>query len=367
MALRIVPYLDDDTRAVAEFNARLLAGGGEAAFQLEESSRPAWLPREGEQLPYQEFFLVRDGDYVRGGYALKRQRFWLAGEERTIGFYRSPLSEGMVDKRYAVVGGLLLRDALAREPLQFALGMGNPERPLPRMLRGLGWKFEPVDFLFRMIRPHRVLRGLRAVRTTAARRLAFDLAAWTGAATVGGWIKQGRIPEAGGQPVASFPAGEIDTLWQEARPAYSLCAVRDAAVLERLYPAGDGRFLRLAVREGGRLTGWAVVMDTAMRDDKYFGNLRVGSLIDILALPGQEQSTAAAATRFLAGRGVDLVIANMANRTWSTALRSCGWLPGPTNFFLAASPKLAAALEPWEQARPAIHLLRGDGDGPIHL
>lgn len=367
MALRIEPYLTADAPAVREFNARLTAGGADPAFRMEEEARPSWIPREGEQLPYQEFFLAWDNDTVRGGYALKRQRFQLAGEERTIGFYRAPLSEGMIEKRYAVVGGLLLRDALAREPLQFALGMGNLERPLPRMLRGLGWKMEPVDFLFRMIRPGRVLRGLRAVRTTTLRRLALDVAAWTGAATVGGKIRQGSIPASPGTAVNAFQPDEIDQLWRDAGPTHSFCAVRDAAVLERLYPAGDPRFLRLEVRENGRLTGWAVVMDTCMRDDKYFGNLRVGSLIDALALPGQERNTAAAATRLLAGRGVDLVIANMAHSGWCAALRACGWLSGPTNFYLAASPKLAAHLEPWEQTRPLVHLLRGDGDGPIHL
>ncbi len=367
MALRIAPYREADVPAVREFNARLTAGGADPAFRMEESARPAWIPREGEQQPYQECFLAWDNDTVRGGYALKRQRFLVAGEERVIGFYRAPLSEGMIEKRYAVVGGLLLRDALAREPLQFALGMGNPERPLPRMLRGLGWKFEPVDFLFRMIRPGRVLRGLQAVRTTLLRRLALDAAAWTGAAAVGGWIRQCRVPAAPGTVVGAFQPGDIDRLWPQAGPAHSFCAVRDAAVLDRLYPADDQRFLRLEVRENGRLSGWAIALDTSMRDDKYFGNLRVGSLIDVLALPGQEQNVAATATRVLAGRGVDLVIANMAHGGWSAALRACGWQKGPTNFFLALSPKLAAQLEPWEKTRPGIHLLRGDGDGPIHL
>jgi hypothetical protein len=369
MALRIAPYTEADVAAVLAFNSRLTAGGADPAFRMEESSRALWIPPDGAgSLPYQEFFLAWDDDVVRGGYALKRQNFWLAGEERTVGFFRAPLSEGIIDKKYATIGGLLLRDALQREPLLFSLGMGNPERPLPRMLRGLRWTFEPVDFLFRAARPGRVLRGLRAVRTTAVRRLAMDVAAWTGMASVAFRVRQGALPAGeGGAFTERFSPAELDTLWNSARGAYSFSAVRDASVVERLYPASDERFLRLEVREQGRLTGWAVMLDTAMRDDKYFGNLRVGTLIDMLAEPGREARVAAAATRWLTGRGVDLLISNCAHHGWADALRGCGWRNGPTNFYLAFSPKLAKLLDPWDANRPGVHLMRGDGDGPIHL
>lgn len=367
MAVRIEPYSEHLIAAVAACNARLEAGGADPAFRLETSPIPAWLAPDGDALPRQEFFLAVDGGAVRGGYALKQQRFRFAEGEETVGFYRAPLSEGLVDKRYAITGALLVRDSLARLPAQFALGMGQLDRPLPRMLRGMGWKLEPVEFLFRLARPHRALRGLRAVRSTLARRIALDIAAWTGLGTIGCRLLQGGLPRAEFERPAAFDAAEIDALWRRAAPAYSFCAVRTAAVLNRLYPLGDNRFLRLTVRRGGELAGWAVVMNTAMREDKYFGNLRVGSLIDCLALPGQEEAVTAAATRFLDTCGVDLLIANMSHAAWTGALRRAGWRDGPTNFFLAASPKLVEKLDPWETTRPRIHLLRGDGDGPIHL
>jgi hypothetical protein len=367
MAIRIEPYAANHVAAAAAFNARLDAGQVEPGFRLELSPEPDWLAPSNSSLPYQEFFLAVDGEAVRGGYALKHQSFQVGGSEEIIGFYRAPVSEGLVDKRFAVTGVLLLRDALARRPMQFALGMGNPERPLPRMLRGMGWKFEPVPFLFRLSKPHRVLRHLRAVRTTPLRRLALDAAAWSGAATTGCLLLQGRPARVVFEEPEAFSAAEVDSLWTQAREEYSFCAVRTASVLNRLYPARDKRFLRLTVRKNGALTGWAVLMDTAMRDDKYFGDLRVGSLIDCLALPGQEAAVAAAATRLLEGRGVDLVIANMAHDAWIAGLHQSGWRKGPTNFFLAVSPKLAERLQPWETIGPRIHLLRGDGDGPIHL
>ena len=87
MALRIAPYTEADVAAVLAFNSRLTAGGADPAFRMEESSRALWIPPDGAgSLPYQEFFLAWDDDVVRGGYALKRQRFWLAGEELTVDY-----------------------------------------------------------------------------------------------------------------------------------------------------------------------------------------------------------------------------------------------------------------------------------------
>ncbi len=144
-------------------------------------------------------------------------------------------------------------------------------------------------------------------------------------------------------------------------------SVRDSAALNVLYPPGDGRFLRLAVSSRGRAVGWAVLLDTRMSGNAFFDDLRVGSIADGLALPGCAEAVAFASARFLSERGVDLIVSNQSHEAWLRALRRSGFLPGPTNFFLALSPALA---ERWKTAGgfPAgLHINRGDGDGPIHL
>ena len=37
------------------------------------------------------------------------------------------------------------------------------------------------------------------------------------------------------------------------------------------------------------MVGWAVVLYVPMQGHNYFGNMRVGSLIDCLALPGMRE------------------------------------------------------------------------------
>ena len=80
---------------------------------------------------------------------------------------------------------------------------------------------------------------------------------------------------------------------------YSLVAVRDATILNILYPASEPRWHRLKVSFEGRVVGWAVVLCVPMEDHNYFGNMRVGSLIDCMALPGSESKVTTVAMQFL--------------------------------------------------------------------
>ena len=152
-------------------------------------------------------------------------------------------------------------------------------------------------------------------------------------------------------------------MWDRCSARYAALAVRNSDVLSRLYPAGEERFLIWKVVRRGEVIGWAVALDTAMRDDKYFGDLRVGSIIDTLAQPEDAREVAAAAARALEERGVDLIVSNQCHKAWAQGLRQAGFLEGPSNFILGVSKKLADLSGLLE----GFHVNRGDGDGPIHL
>ena len=109
------------------------------------------------------------------------------------------------------------------------------------------------------------------------------------------------------------------------------------------------------------------MLDTVMADDKYFGNMRVGSIVDCLALPEDAGIVMAAATRVLEGRGVDLLLSNQSHPDWCHGLKMAGFVEGPSNFFFVASKALTNLLNEIDPAGRAIHLTRGDGDGLIHL
>jgi hypothetical protein len=104
-----------------------------------------------------------------------------------------------------------------------------------------------------------------------------------------------------------------------------------------------------------------------MRDHKHFGNLRVGSIVECLALPEQSFAVVRAATHLLEARGADLIVPNQSSAAWGTALQSAGFLQGPLNFRFAASRELAKLLDLLPTTIANIHLTRGDGAGPVNL
>jgi hypothetical protein len=350
MPIAVTPYLPAHVPGVQALNRRLREGGVEG-FEFPETPDPGWMPG-------MELFVATEGDHVRGGYILRRQEFVIGGQVVLAAHYRLPVSEGLIDRAYASLGLRLVRDALARQPRLYAMGMGGWDKPLPQMLKALKWRMSEVPFHFKVVHPARFLRNIRALRTSGARRVAMDVAAVSGA----GWLGMKalglahRLPKVEFETAASF-AGWGDEVWSRSNAEYGVLGVRDAATLDALYPATDARFLR--VRAAG---GWAVLLDTQMHGHKQFGDMRVGTIVDCLAPVGAAETVARAAAAVLEGRGVDLIVSNQIHASWSLGLKAAGFRTGPSNYLVALSPGFGAAGDDG-----SFHFNRGDGDGPIHL
>jgi len=374
MAIEIRPFTSEHVEAMKAFNRRLAQGGSEHRFW--ESPVPEWLPRREEIPLYIEYSVALEGDAVRGAYLLKPQPFAVRDEVVMIAALTLPLSEGIIDPRFAMVGIELIQDAMARHPLLFGLGMGSFDAKIARFLQAMKWRLVPCHFYFRVIHPHRFLRQIPFLRRDRRRRFMLDALAYSGL----GWLVlkvaqaykglgRGGLTGIGYDVVPEFSAW-ADTIWERARGAYAMIAVRDSTILNALYPVDNTRFIRLQVARRGKPTGWAVLLDTQMVSHKQFGGMRVGMVVDCLAEPGDELTVAAMATRHLAHRGVDLIVTNQLHRDWCNAFARNGFLEGPSNVALeifATSPTLAARLEPFEATAGRIHMTRGDGDGPINL
>ncbi len=367
MAIVIQPYRPEHEAKVREFNQRLEASGAETDLVFYETARPRWLPHDENDELYNEFFLALDNGNVRGGYALKHQKFSFPdGSTRTVSYYHHPLSEGIVNKAYAIVGGLLLRDAMQRSPLLYCLGMGGYERPLPQMLVRMGWNHCLVPFYFRVVRPARFLREMQALRTSPLRRALMDLAAFSGVAWAAGktfhafkQLSSSRVP-CQSQVFGEFSAW-ADDLWRSCRMDYGFTAVRDLDVLRRLYPASEAHLTKIQVMQNGAPIGWAVVGEKR-RDPKY-GSLRVGSIVDCWGSPEHALPIIRAAVQELERAGMDLIVSNQSNRTWCAAMEAAGFLNAESNFIFAASKPLGEFLKPFDESRLRMHLTRADGDG----
>lgn len=360
-------FTSEWTPAVRAFNGRLRSKDAGSLLFPEA-------PRQNQPgaAVEREYILATEGEEVHGGYVLSRREFrFHTGDRQTVGTFQLPLSEGIVDKRYALVGLHLLLDVTRRQPLLYTLGIGGPEEPFARMLESARWRLHPVPFFFRIVKPSAFLRNIAFLRTSPARRLLFDVLAFTRLASLPiralhlarDRYRRRRFDH---EIVEAF-TGRDDEVWRQAAGDYSLIAVRESQPLNTLYPRENKKFIRLRVLHDRSVAGWAVVMCNPWTDHRHFGSMRLGSIVDVLALPGYESAVVATATRHLEQAGADLIVSNLNHRAWTRALRSCGYLQGPSNFIFAASPQLAESLAPYAERSGLVHMTRGDGDGPIHL
>jgi hypothetical protein len=113
--------------------------------------------------------------------------------------------------------------------------------------------------------------------------------------------------------------------------------------------------------------GWAVVLDTHMHGDKYFGDMRVGSIVDCFGGLEDAPSVVAAADDYLTARGVDVVVSNQLHPAWCRGLEAAGYHQGPSNFFFYYSQPLAERLVAQPGWESGLHVNRGDGEGPTGL
>lgn len=359
------PYQPGDVVAVREFNKRLRDAAVE--FQFPETHISREFPAlEGRDI-FQEHFLASDQDgVVHGGYILKTEPFLCSGRVERVANYQLPLSEGIVDKRFTMIGVQLLMHALKSNRKLYCLGMGGVVRPLPQMLARFGWDVQSVPFFFRVINGSAFAREIRAVGESGKRLL--SIASATGLAALGAWgwsglseIRALRIEKVSVEKVVDFPDEVGSAAFCEGIECLSQ---RSAQTLKLKFPRSDPRFHRLLFRDSnGSLVGWALLTYSVLKGHKQFGDMRLGALVDGLARPGFEASLVRQSLGYLAKLGTDLVVSNQTHERWTSALLLNGFLQGPSNFALARSPNL-------KELGPDIsktHFNRGDGDGPINL
>jgi len=374
MSIVIQPYTREWEPAVAAFNQRLAPQRMPVHFEFPRRCVSDWLPpREGRRIRQEYFLAVDEENTVRGGYILKTQDFWVDGVVEPIGNLQLPLSEGIVDPRFGFVGVQVVLNALRRQPLLYSLGMGGLQNAYPRLLGGLKWSMFLVPFFFRVVRPAGFLRGFPSLRTSATKRLGVELLAATGAGWLGTCLVQGlaargtrRAPPCDVEPQGCL-GDWADQVWEVSHRQYALAAIRDRNSLESLYGDAFPGLIFLRMTRDRKDIGWASVLDTPMSGHRYFGDLRVGTIVDGFSALDDAAAVLRAATSFLEQRRVDVIVSNQTHRAWVGGLKACGFLPGPSNFALALSKALAAKIPSCDERWGEFHFNRGDGDGPINL
>lgn len=379
MPITIVPHGETWKPHVEAFNARMREGGSKYGFYV--TPVPPWIPKRHEAQPvWREFYLaVEDDEAVRGGFALKPQEWWIRGESRTVADWQGPFSEGAVSNRYGALGLRMLRDMLKRQPLLYSWGHGGDDAAIVQLLERMQWTLVPTPFLFRVVHPFAFARKNAYLREEPRSRLALDIAAFTGAASIGGRlataalrIKSGKRFSARAE-VVSEHGPWADAIWHRAKHDYAALAVRDARAMNTLLPPGESSYewsdqIRLRVRDRhGVDLGWAVVCRRTMENHHRFGTLRVGTLVDYLAPIEHAGDVIHAAYAWLARDGAEIVIANQSDPRWIRAFEDNAFIRVPNRRMFCAAPPLVEALAPFEKTQHRLFLTNMDGHGPMGL
>ena len=373
MSIRIVPHCEELRGAVEEFNQRMRAKG--SPWGLYVDPEPDWIPKRPGQNVWREYHVaVDEQNVVHGGFALKPQDWWIRGETKIVTDWQGPVSEGSVDPRYASLAIRLIREMVSRRPALYSWGHGGNEQPLVQILRKMSWLMHETPFCLLVLKPARFLRLNAYLRTSAARGAALDLLAFTGIGFASfrllhALLRMRAYRRFRATPVEITQFGPwADDLWERCKSRYAAVAVRDAASMNALAPErGWPAVIRLRVEKSGEAVGWALVMDTRMRGDGRFGDLRVGSIVDCFADPANAGEVIFAATEHLRGSGVDIVISNQSHPGWVSGFAENGYLVLPRRRLLVASPALRQMLEPIAETSLGLHLTNMDGHGPHSL
>jgi hypothetical protein len=372
--LRVRAGTEADQAAIQRFNARLREGG--VQYQLPVAFRvPGEFRQTTHGLPtYREMLVADDGAEIRAGLLLYRGGLWEAGQERPFCWVQLPVSEGLVDNRYSMAIVMLMRAVITREPRPMSLGIGSLDEAYARLLDRLGWRHAKVPFVFHPVRLREVRRRLPALQARRWPRAGARAVALVGVdRAVGTLLELARqrrrhlLRECVVQSESRF-GGWADEVYHSARGDYGAAVARDAASLNVRYPPDDPRYIRLRVRRQstGAELGWILVIHGQLQHSRYFGDLHVGTLVDGFGRRADVPRLVQAGTDYLADANVDLIVANWSHAAWLNAARRCGFLPGPSNYFLFVSPKGSSILTP-SCPLSEVHMTRGDNDGPGHL
>lgn len=369
MTVEFTPLTASLIPACRAFNERLRSHGKPPFVLPENASAETATPAPGG-ISSKHYVAVDQSGEVRGGVFLTEQRGWLGKQVIPLINIQSPLSEGLVDRKFSGVSLQMLKFVTGRSPYAYAVGMGNEENPFPRLLKAAGWCLSPVPFEFAVIRAPRFLSEIGPLRSGNRRWLARALAA-SGLASVA--LKAWRLAHADPplqryslQLAASWPSG-TDAVWESCRAVLSFSLLRDQRTLADLYPDTQARLKRFMLRSEGEIVGWSVGLVTKMDGTSNFGDLFVGTILDGLAAKQHLRALLALTRNALRDMGAEVILTNQTHGEWQGESRKLGFFASSSNYLLALSKAVAAVLRTEPGALDRMHVNRGDGDGRIHL
>jgi hypothetical protein len=358
--------------------ARLAQRLAETAYaswplQVEWSRKLPGAPNHDTFAVRRRRLLLCEGGEVRAFHNFFEHELYLDGQSHPFVWPNGELSEGIVDRKYAIGCLMVMQHSLKLQPFHLVMG-GAPA--FQQILAHLGWKRSPAMMRYLLpLRPAKVLKEMDWFQRTPARRAVSSLLAYSGVGTALGHALSGRKTKRFHSAEYRAEAWDhfgpwADDVWRDGMPTFRAVTRRDAATMNRLYRPGDLRFRRMLVRHRNVPVGWFLVstqLKSTAEMNLGFGNLRVGALIDTFCPVEHARPLLALAIEQMASEGVDMIFGHWTHAGWDQALRDVGFLARPTAYPFYASPAGAKVLFTATHPLEACHFTDGDCDGPYYV
>ena len=360
----------NDTNIIVNFNKELEKHGFKFFLPVPDPK----IVNTNDFILKNNHILIENDITVRAGYTLKSQWFQVNDELLQIGYYYQPVSAALFNKKYNICGVLLLNDAQKKHPYLFSLGMGGYSKPLPKLLKSLNWKLNKVPFFFKIFNPNPFLKNIKYLKKTKTKSFFINLMLFTGL----GWlfikfffqflslfnIQIKKIENLEVQEIELFDQ-DFDEVWDDSKQYKSFSAVRNCKYLKTLY--SDKKFIKLKFAKNNKIVGWSISLCNKLNNHDYFGNMKLGSIVDCLCLKSYETNIVRQTLEILKNRSADLIVSNQSHIFWKNAFKKNSFINGPSNYIFASSKLLSDRLMKDKKLENYVHLTRGDGDGPINL
>jgi hypothetical protein len=294
---------------------------------------------------------------IVGAKGLAERRYWLAGRE-----VRAAISgDFAVDPahRHLLPALQLARRAREHVHSEYAFGYGFPNHKAVGVMQRAGYRpLGKVERHVRVLRHAAYLARLAAKGGAAGRLLSLPgLGTVVGSAidAVRRLLELPRVARAAATHRLEWltcPDARFDALWAEARGAYTLVGVRDAAFLAWRHPRS--RFATLVRRADGLLRAYAVVeqeKDGAAHLRDLFGHPEdLPPLVDHLLPALRRQGASSISVRFLGAQAL------------RRALEERGFAVRGEGRAVILEPGAMAAESPLLEDPASWHLFDGDED-----
>ena len=127
--ISIEEYSPQHQPAAAAFNRRMREANAPTDFLLAETSVPS---RTWAGVTVTQWIAVDGDGQIRGGVLSWNQQGMVGRTVQRVINLQSPLSEGIIDPAYILVGSHIIKFFLRQTPYLYIVGMGAEDRPLPR-------------------------------------------------------------------------------------------------------------------------------------------------------------------------------------------------------------------------------------------